>query len=190
MIATPHFPPRMTAEEYHLWEAQQEYRYEYVDGQLFNRTGSTLVHNDITLNLFQNLHPYVKKNGWRINILTAKIEGKANQRYFYPDLVISCHPEDLSATKWIQYPQVIFEVLSPSTSNYDRKNKLKYYRQIPSLQEYILIESDQISVELFQKQTCDMWGYRDFEEQDTLIIPSIEFECPVADIYENVIIEP
>lgn len=149
-------------------------------------TGRTLPHNDIALNFYSLLRPHLKKRGCRVNVSDVKVQGKANRRYFYPDLVVSCHPEDLKARKWIQYPKVIVEVLSPSTSNYDSKEKLKYYRQIPSLEEYILLDSEHIYVELYQRQTGEMWGYRDFGVDDTLVIPSLNFECAVADIYADV----
>lgn len=190
MIATPNFLPKMTAEEYLIWEEQQEFRYEYIDGEIIAMAGSTLPHNDIAINLLIALRPHVQKRGCRVNMSDAKVQAKANSRYFYPDLVISCHPEDVQARKWIQHPTVIIEVLSPSTSNYDRSQKLKYYRQIPSLQEYILVDTKQISAEMYQRQSGGMWGYSAHEEGETFTIPSIEFECAVADIYENVILEP
>ncbi len=186
MIATPKFPEKMTAAEYLQWEEQQELRYEYINGEIIARAGGTLSHNDIALNFYSLLRPHLKKRGCRVNVSDVKVQGKANRRYFYPDLVVSCHPEDLKARKWIQYPKVIVEVLSPSTSNYDSKEKLKYYRQIPSLEEYILLDSEHIYVELYQRQTGEIWGYRDFGVDDTLVIPSLNFECAVADIYADV----
>ncbi len=189
MIATSNFLPEMTAEEYLLWEEQQEFRYEYIDGEIIAMAGSTLPHNDIAINLLIALREHVQKRGCRVNMSDAKVQAKANSRYFYPDLVISCHPEDLQARKWIQHPAVIIEILSPSTSNYDRSQKLKYYRQIPSLQEYILVDTEQISTEMYQRQSGGIWGYSSQEEGETLTIPSIEFSCAIADIYENVIIE-
>nr|WP_264308954.1 Uma2 family endonuclease [[Leptolyngbya] sp. PCC 7376] len=179
----------MTPEEYLAWEEQQEYRYEYIDGEIIAMTGGSLAHNDIALNLYSLLRPHLKKRGCRINVADVKVQGKANSRYFYPDLVISCHPEDKQAKKWIQYPSTIIEVLSPSTANYDKSRKLKLYRQIPSLQEYILIDSQKVSVEMYQRQTGKMWGYTDYGLDEILTIPSIEFECSVALLYEDAILE-
>ncbi|AFY36669.1 protein of unknown function DUF820 [[Leptolyngbya] sp. PCC 7376] len=189
MIAVADFPRKMTPEEYLAWEEQQEYRYEYIDGEIIAMTGGSLAHNDIALNLYSLLRPHLKKRGCRINVADVKVQGKANSRYFYPDLVISCHPEDKQAKKWIQYPSTIIEVLSPSTANYDKSRKLKLYRQIPSLQEYILIDSQKVSVEMYQRQTGKMWGYTDYGLDEILTIPSIEFECSVALLYEDAILE-
>lgn len=187
MIAEPKFPPQnLTAEEYLIWEEQQEYKHEYIDGEIIAMTGGSLNHNDIALNLYFLLRPHLKKRGCRVNVADAKVQGKANSRYFYPDLVISCHPEDKRAKKWIQYPSTIIEVLSPSTANYDRSRKLKLYRQIPTLQEYLLLDSQRVNVELYQRQEGKMWGYSDYGSNEFLMIPSIEFTCAVNDIYEDI----
>ena len=190
MIAEPKFPPQnLTADEYHAWEEQQEFKYEYIDGEIIAMTGGSLDHNDIALNLYSLLRPHLKKRGCRINVADVKVQGKANRRYFYPDLVISCHPENKRSKKWIQYPLTIVEVLSPSTADYDKGRKLKLYRQIPSLNEYILLDSRRISVELFQRQEGKIWGYSDYGEDETLTIPSLDFTCNVNEIYEDIMLE-
>jgi Uma2 family endonuclease len=151
--------------------------------------GDSLTHNDIVLNFYSLLYPHLKKRDCRINVADAKVQGKANSRYFYPDLVISCHPEDKQAKKWIQDPSTIIEVLSPSTANYDKSRKLKLYCQIPSLQEYLLLDSLSPTVELFQRQAGRMWGYRDYGKDESFTIPSLEVTCAVNDIYEEIIFD-
>lgn len=130
-----------------------------------------------------------KKSGCRINMADIKVQAKRGDRYFYPDLVISCHPDDLKATQYIQHPQIIIEVLSLGTANYDRSRKLRYYRQVASLQQYLLINTDQMLVESYQRQTTEMWGYRDYDAENKLYIPSLEFAISISSIYENVSLE-
>ncbi|WP_160148344.1 Uma2 family endonuclease [[Leptolyngbya] sp. PCC 7376] len=184
--------PKMTVEEYLIWEEQQDNRYEYIDGEIIAMTGGSIPHNDLAVNLLIALKDHLKPKSCRVNISDVKVQAKANSRYFYPDVVVSCHPEDQQAKKLIQYPTVIIEVLSPSTGKYDTTDKLKYYRQIPSLQEYLLIASDKILVELYQRQpdTEKFWLYSSYGEGETFMVPSIEFECSVDTLYENVTIEP
>jgi len=134
MIAQPQYPERMTPEEYLEWEATQECRHEYIDGEIIAMTGGSLPHNDITLNFYRTLYSHLRPRGCRVNVSDAKVQAN-NSRYFYPDLVISCDFRDRESRNFIQHPQVIIEVLSPSTGNYDRTKKLQYYRQIASLQE-------------------------------------------------------
>jgi Uma2 family endonuclease len=190
MIASPHPKPTpLTPEEYLAWEAKQEIRHEYIDGEILAMTGSSIPHNDLVINLLGVLLPHIKNRGCRLNMSDVKVQAKRGDRYFYPDLVISCHPQDLKATQWIQYPKVIIEVLSPSTANYDRSRKLRYYRKIPSLQEYLLINTDQILVEVYQRQTANLWVYCDYGSDEIFHIPSLEFECFVNEIYGNINLE-
>jgi Uma2 family endonuclease len=190
MIATPQLSTPVTPEAYLAWEASQETRHEFVDGEILAMTGGAIAHNDIALNCYRALYPSVKKQGCRLNVSDVKVQAKRGDRYFYPDLVISCHPDDLNATQYVQHPKVIIEVLSPGTTTHDRSRKLRYYRQIASLQEYLLINTDQILVESYQRQTKEMWGYRDYDAEANLYIPSLAFEIPVSSIYENVTLEP
>jgi Uma2 family endonuclease len=147
MIASPQKPPKMSIEEYLEWESQQEVRHEYVNGELFAMTSGTIPHNDIALNLYTALRPHLKSRGCRINVSDVKVEVSPSSPYYYPDIVVSCDPRDLNARKFIQYPRLIVEVLSPSTEAKDRGEKFIYYQTMPSLQEYVLIDSEKVAVE-------------------------------------------
>ncbi|MEB3226133.1 MAG: Uma2 family endonuclease [Synechococcus sp.] len=190
MIANLNVPSRkMTPEEYLDWEDAQGIRYEYVDGETLVKNPETLDHARVYLNLYNALSRHLAQRGCEAFVADVKVQDQKNQRYFYPDLVVTCHPDDRRNNQFIQHPTVIVEVLSPSTANYDQSRKLKLYRQIPSLQEYILIDSQQISVALYQRQSERMWGYSDYGPEESFLLPSIEFECAVADLYANAILE-
>ncbi|AFZ11946.1 protein of unknown function DUF820 [Crinalium epipsammum PCC 9333] len=186
MISEPQYPQKMTAEEYLEWEAKQEFRHEYVDGEILAITGGSIPHNDIALNFYTALRPHLRKRGCRVNVSDVKVQANKNSRYFYPDLVVSCEPEDLKSREFIQHPKVIIEVLSPSTASYDRNKKLKYYRQIPSLQEYVLVDSEEIAVEVYERGEGKMWLYYPYTEGDAIALKSIDFECPIELLYEGV----
>ncbi|NEP81593.1 MAG: Uma2 family endonuclease [Okeania sp. SIO3B3] len=189
MIAQPENFQKMTAEEYLEWEAKQEFRHEYVDGEILAMTENNILYNDIVLNLFTALHSFVRQKGCRVNVLDAKVKDAKNSRYFYPDLVISCNADDLKSRDFIQNPSVIIEVLSPSTKGYDRDDKFKYYRQISSLQEYVLVDSESISVEIYQRSEGRMWLYSAYTEGENFTLSSIEFNCAVDVLYEDVSFE-
>ncbi|NET88354.1 MAG: Uma2 family endonuclease [Kamptonema sp. SIO1D9] len=189
MIAEPQNLPKMMVEEYLEWEAKQELRYEYIDGEVIAMTGGSIPHNDIALNLYRSLYSHLRQRGCRVNVSDVKVQANKNSRYFYPDLVISCNADDLNSRDFIQHPLVIVEVLSPSTANYDRGKKLKYYRQIPSLQEYVLIDSESKSVEIYHRGEGKMWHYYQYEAGETMLLKSIEFECAIDLLYEGVTFE-
>ncbi|MEH2176713.1 Uma2 family endonuclease [Nostoc sp.] len=186
-IAISQQPPKMTVEEYLEWEPQQDLRYEYANGEVFAITGSTIPHNDIALNLYTALHPHLHSRGCRVNVSGVKMQLTGQSRYYYPDVIVSCDPEDLNARNFIQHPKLIAEVLSPGTSAKDRGEKFIYYLRIPSLQEYILIDSEQISVERYCRGEGRMWLYYLYTVGDIVTLSSIEFKCPIELLYEGVV---
>lgn len=180
---------KITIEEYLDWEPQQNCRYEYVNGEVFAMTGGTIPHNDIALNLYRTLYSHLRPKGCRINVADVKLQVSTNSPYYYPDVIVSCDSRDLNARKFIQYPKLIVEVLSPSTEAKDRGEKFSYYRTIPTLQEYILIESEKIGVECYRRGEGRMWLYYPYTVGDTITIESIEFSCAIDLLYEGVTFE-
>ena len=185
MLATSQ-PPRMTAEAYLLWEAQQETRHEYLNGEILAMSGGTLPHNQLALNLYSSLRPQLQPKGRRALVADAKVKVTKINAYFYPDLVVSCDPQDLAAQDAITNPTLIVEVLSPSTREYDRGDKFKFYRALSSLQEYVLIDSDRVSVEYFRRDEGRMWLYTLYEAGETLVLQSLGIEVEIDAIYEGV----
>jgi Uma2 family endonuclease len=189
MIAISQQPQKMTVEEYLAWELDQDIRYEYIDGEVFAMTGGTIPHNDIALNLYTALRPHLRPRGCRVNVSDVKVQATSKGPYFYPDLIVSCDPQDLKAHKFIQNPKLIVEVLSPSTSNRDRGEKFRYYLTISSLQEYLLIDSEKMYVERYYRGEGRMWLYYPYTTGDTITLSSIEFEFPIELLYEGVGLE-
>ena len=190
MFATPHKPQNMTVEKYLEWEPTQELRYEYDNGEVLAMTGGTIPHNDIALNFYTVLRPHLRSRGCRINVSDVKLQVSSNSSYYYPDVIVSCDPQDLNARKFIQNPKIIVEVLSPGTSARDRGEKFTNYLKIPSLQEYLLIDSEKISVERYCRGEGRMWLYYPYTKGDIVTLSSIEFEFPISLLYEGVVLEP
>ncbi|NJN29684.1 MAG: Uma2 family endonuclease [Synechococcales cyanobacterium RM1_1_8] len=179
-------PEFMTVEEYLEWEPLQEIRFEYSGGQLYAMAGSTIPHNDLALNLYTALRPHVRQKGCRINVSDVKVEISAAGAYRYPDVVVSCSEPDQDATKLFQAPRLIVEVLSPGTERKDRGAKFKEYCQLPSLQEYVLIDAQEMRVECYRRGEGRMWLYFAYGEGDPVELASIDFTCPIELIYEEV----
>jgi len=188
MIATPH-PDCMTIAEYLEWEPLQPLRYEYVHGTVIAITGGTIPHNDIALNLYRALYPPVQANSCRINVADVKVEISSTSPYYYPDIIITCDPRDLTARKLLRYPKLIIEVLSPSTEAKDRGDKFAHYRSSPTLQEYVLVESEKIGVECYRRGEGRLWLYYPYTTGDIITLESINFSVPIELLYENVTVE-
>ncbi|NEQ53702.1 MAG: Uma2 family endonuclease [Leptolyngbya sp. SIO3F4] len=182
------YPEKMTVEAYLDWEPQQEQRYEFVDGAIIAMTGGSLPHNDIAINLLTALRPHIRTQRCRINIANAKVSITPSI-YRYPDLAVSCDERDKTALDAIRHPKLIVEVLSPGTETLDRSKKFKEYRTLPSLEDYVLISSTQIDVEIYRRGEGRMWLYTSYQAGDVIKLDSVEFEFPIELLYEDVILE-
>ena len=190
MIATPQLPA-MTIAEYLEWEPLQELRYEYIHGAVIAMTGGSIPHNDIALNLYRALYPQVQPNGCRINVadVKVKVEVSSSSPYYYPDVVVTCDPRDLTARKLLRYPKLIVEVLSPGTEAKDRGEKFAHYRSSQTLQEYVLIESEKVGVECYRREEGRLWLYYPYTAGDIITLESVDFSFAIALLYENVTFE-
>jgi Uma2 family endonuclease len=183
MIISSAPSPPVTAAEYLDWEPQQEQRYEYINGEIIAMTGGTVPHNDIAINLLTALLPQVRASGCRINMADVKLCVNEAGLYYYPDLMVSCHPQDLNARKFIQYPKLIVEVLSPGTADRDRTDKFTDYQGIPTLQEYLLISSEKISVECYRRGEGWMWLYYPYTTGDSITLESLGITVSIEQLY-------
>jgi Uma2 family endonuclease len=185
MIATPQ-PCQMSVEAYLDWEPQQEIRYEYINGDVCAMTGGSIPHNDIAINLLSAVLPQIRAQGCRVNMADVKLQVDASGLYYYPDLIVSCDPQDLNAQKFIRFPKLIVEVLSPGTAEKDRGDKFRDYQRIPSLQEYLLISSDKISAECYRRGEGRMWLYSPYTVGDEIALESIGYRIRIEQLYVGV----
>jgi Uma2 family endonuclease len=185
MITVPN-NPKLSPDEYFEWEAKQEIRYEYINGEVFAMAGGTIDHSTISANLIALLRPHVRGRNCRVLGSDAKVGLSENGEFFYPDLLVTCDDRDLNSTKAIFYPTLIIEVLSPSTEAYNRGGKFACYRRLASLSEYVLVSSESVGVEAFRLNKRGKWELTPYVEGDLVQLASIDFECEMATIYEDV----
>ncbi|WP_017325746.1 Uma2 family endonuclease [Synechococcus sp. PCC 7336] len=176
----------MTFAEYLAWEAEQELKYEYVDGQVYAMTGGTLAHSAIAARLCAAIINRIAGKPCQVFSPDAKVCISELGPCFYPDVSVSCDRRDLSANQFLQHPCLIVEILSPSTEAYDRGKKFAQYRRIETLQEYVLVSSEAIAVEVYRRANSGKWEYIPYGPEDKLQLNSLDLNIPVADLYENV----
>ena len=142
---------RYTIEEYLEMENAAAEKHEYYKGEIFAMSGAKLTHNMIVTNIFGNLYSKLKGKPCRPFGSDMRIHIPANTLFTYPDISVMCGEIESRDNDDMNFlnPTVIIEVLSPSTKNYDRGEKFRLYRDIPSLKEYILVDSESISIEAF-----------------------------------------
>lgn len=193
MIASPDHRP-MSPQEYLAWEEEQPLKYEYIYGEAYAMTGGTLPHNSIAVNITTALRTHLRGKGCKVFMADAKVCVSEKGPYFYPDVVVSCEERDRRALKMVQYPCLILEVLSPGTEGYDRGDKFKFYRRLKTLQEYVLVDAEKLSVECYRLNERGKWELTAYpledlsiDEQDTDVqFTSIDFLCPISLIYEDI----
>ncbi|MBJ7899709.1 MAG: Uma2 family endonuclease [Cyanobacteria bacterium RI_101] len=180
-------PLLMTAPEYLAWEPEQPYRHEYIEGQVSAMAGGTLPHNYITLNVYSLLRSHLRGTGCRAAVSDARVRVSEKGPYFYPDIVVSCDERDRRARDCLSYPKLIVEVLSPSTAGFDRGDKFRFYRQISTLEEYVLIDAEKVGIDCYRKTSAGKWELTAYPEAAPVLeLSSLDFSCPLALVYEEV----
>jgi Uma2 family endonuclease len=175
----------MNTEEYLVWEPAQEQRYEYWDGEVVMMSGGTRNHNRVSGNFFKLLDDALGDRSCEVYIVDVKVQVESGQKYFYPDVVVTCDERDIEP-QLVQFPCLIIEVLSPSTEAADRGKKFAKYRQSPTLQEYVLVQVAQPGVEVFRRNEQGKWVLSEYNLGDILRLESVNVEIAIAHLYRQV----
>ena len=177
----------MTVEEYfELCRSDPDTRYEYIDGQVTMLAGGSLNHARIAANINRILGTLLRGGPCQAFTSDAALQVTAS-RYVLPDIAVTCDERDHQDNDYLQYPSLLFEILSPSTETADRGRKFLYYRNIPTIREYVLVNSLEVSVELFRREKNTFWTLHFFGLDDEVALASIGVTLSVREIYENVV---
>lgn len=182
----------LTPQEYLAMEEQSEIRHEFVNGEIYAMAGATANHNQITGNVYMELRQRLRSKPCRVFIADMRLRIKEPNVYVYPDVMIICGKVEFEAGRRdvAINPIVIIEVLSDATEKYDRTKKFAYYRQIRSLQEYVMIDQSRVYVECFRRSQSHFWVLETYEALNTTLhLQSVEVEIPLQAIYEQVELE-
>jgi len=178
-----------TPEEYLELEETAEYKNEYLDGEIIPMVGGTTNHNQITGNFYKRFPLAVNDQDYYTYMEGVRLWLSEHRCYTYPDvMVIKGQPIYQGKGKsTVTNPQIIVEVLSPSTQGYDRGDKFKYYRSLPTFQEYILINQNSYAVEQYLKQSEDKWTLSFCEGENAILqLASIDWQISLQDLYQRV----
>jgi Uma2 family endonuclease len=179
----------LTPEQYLVIERAAEYKSEYYNGEMFAMSGAREVHNLIAVNLCADLHRQLRPRPCRVYMADMRVNVSASGLHTYPDATVVCgEPRFLDQTRdTLLNPDLIVEVLSPSTEAYDRGRKFEHYRSIESLREYLLVSTDRMIAELFTRQPDGRWLLTAAGRiEDVLDLQSVGCRIALADLYEGV----
>ena len=178
-----------TPEEYITQERKAFHKSEYLDGQIFAMSGASRAHSLITSNISNSLYNQLVGSDCEVHSNDMRVQ-PSPIAYFYPDVVVACgeprFEDDVYDT--LLNPVVIVEVLSPSTAAYDRGEKFSHYRQLTSLQDYILVSQHKACVEHHWRQDRQ-WAHTKFRALED-VLPPTSIGCKIAlhDIYRRITI--
>ena len=185
-----------TPEEYLALEEAADYKSEYYDGEIFAMAGGSFNHNLIASNITIALGNALEAKPCRVvgsdMRLHVKRNGRANLvgEYTYPDVMVICgRPEFVPGRNdTVMNPILIVEVLSPSTRDYDRVKKFALYKQLDSLREYVLVDSEQVHVTLLRRiEGTDKWTIEMYDDVEAVLqLESVDVQIPLRRMYNKV----
>ncbi len=181
--------PFVTPEQYLEFDRNSDTRHEYVFGEIVPVMGATPWHGLIVVNTSAAVHNRISGGLCRAFASSVRVSVNKKALYSYPDLTVVCGPfEYLDSKKdTITNPKLIVEVLSPTTRDYDMGDKARMYFGVPSLDELLLTEQDQIGIEHWRRMPNGRWSFEVVHDgQAVILLESVNCEVPVAEIYQGV----
>jgi Uma2 family endonuclease len=186
----------ITEDEYLTREALADEKHEYLNGFVYrlhadpvtNMAGASDAHVKVTGNAHYALKTHLRGSPCSLYMadMRVKVDSK-DKAWFYPDVMVTCDPEDRQRNTMKHSPILVIEVLSPSTQDYDRGGKFAVYRLLPSLREYVLIDPTQYLIEVFRLNEHRRWELFSYEGVDSAVeLTSVGLHCSITEIYEDV----
>jgi Uma2 family endonuclease len=175
-----------TPEEYLEIERMSLLKHEYVQGQVVAMAGASKAHVIVTGNLSALLVNHLRGTGCVPYAADMKVRLRDLGLFYYPDLAVTCDDRDRQSSEdFILHPKLIIEVLSDSTEAFDRGDKFADYKSIATLEEYVLVHQKQVLVEHFQRKSENLWLPTIYRSASLVTFASIDFTCPIEQIYDN-----
>lgn len=179
---------RFTFEDYLALEEISTVKHEFLDGTVLAMAGGTPDHGALAANVIALLGGQLRDRPCRVFTSDVRIRVKATGLATYPDVSVVCGEQQLDPDdregNTIVNPRVIVEVLSPSTEDYDRGDKLAHYKRIPSLEEILLVAHEERRIELWRRES-DHWTLHLSRGEEAASATSIACELPLRDVYRN-----
>lgn len=177
--------PLLTAADYLEWEQAQTERHEYIDGEVFAMAGAEDRHATVSLNMAIALRQHLRGTPCSTYMSDVRLHVAASNAYFYPDVMVTCDSGDRASRMSKSAPVLVVEVLSPGTASYDVGAKFAHYRQIASLREYVLVDIDRRSADVYRKGADGLWVLHPFSDGQTVELASVELTLTAAELFAD-----
>ncbi len=174
---------KLSHEEYFALEQAEDWRYEYIAGDVFAMAGGSESHALIGANIIIDLGNALRGKPCRVYTSDMKLYVREYDKFCYPDIQVLCE-QGIRHGKYVESPILIVEVLSDSTEAYDRNKKFAHYRSIATLKYYVLVDQAYKHVELYEKESKDRWIVT--YPKDQLVFQDLDIVLDIEEIYRQV----
>ncbi|HTD38934.1 MAG TPA: Uma2 family endonuclease [Candidatus Limnocylindrales bacterium] len=178
-------PISMSLDEFLVWEPKQPMRYEFSEGHVFAMAGGSRAHGTIASNLVALIRPALRGRNCGVYVADMKLAVPDAPAIRYPDLVVTCDPRDMQDDQLTRFPILLIEIVSGSTEMLDRGVKFAEYRSIPSLEEFVLVDSRTVHVETFRRREVTKWLFEEIRPGEEVRFESIGLSLPIEALYED-----
>lgn len=174
--------------DYLAFEQDSDIRHEYLAGTIHAMAGESKAHNAIVGNLYEALRGHLKGSPCRVFMETVKVnvQTRFNEIYYYPDIVVTCHPLDEEDPYVVRHPRLLIEVLSPGSKHKDEVEKYLAYQHLASLEEYLLVEQDNEHRQVRVLRKDNEWALApedNVQGNRTIRMSSIDLTLSLEDVY-------
>lgn len=183
-------PSWISPEDYLRLERDAEHKHEYYDGEIRAMAGAGYLHNLICANLTITIGSQLRGKGCSVVGSDQRLQILSGSAFTYPDITVVCGKPEFNEEKkpdTLLNPTLLIEVLSPSTGQHDRSDKFMLYRQVPSLQQYLMIDSGSIHAELYTRDDLGRWIFTETRDPAAVLdLAGIGCQVPLAEVYAGV----
>jgi len=178
--------------EYLAFERASKTKHEFLDGEVFAMSGASRSHHRISINISGSLLTQLNGTPCEPFMSDMRLRIFPTGLYTYPDVVVACENQEYDDRELdtLLTPTVVIEVLSPSTADYDRGTKWDHYRQIDSLQHYLLVSQDSMQIDMYTRNEDNSWRFTVHQPDSSVSIEAIGCQLNWAEIYARVSFEP
>ncbi len=177
-----------TASDFLAWDESQAVRHEYFQGEVFAMAGGSDNHATVILNVATSIRQHLKGTPCRVFMQDVKLSVETANSYFYPDVFVTCSERDALDRMIKSEATLVVEVLSPSTTAFDRGHKFEAYRSMPSLQEFVLIDPEALTAEVYRRSSNEEWILRAYASGSGVTLKSIDLTISSTDLFADVVL--
>lgn len=177
-------PGRASYAEYLRGEEGSDVRHEYIDGAVLAMAGGSGAHACLKANLTVTLGAALRGRPCRVRDVDQRVRVVATGLATYPDLSVVCGPRvpDVEDAHALTNPTLLAEVLSPGTAGYDRGEKFDHYQRIPTLRQYLLVDSERRHVDVYTRLDDGRWAREGFAS-GAIPLASIDVSLDLDELY-------